>query len=60
MTAKNHGEMGMALFEPEIKFDLAFVFRRGKDQIPRINSFLKTFDSYLAKKDYVSRLKESL
>ncbi len=39
VTAKNHGEMGMALFEPEIKFDLAFVFRRGKDQIPRINSF---------------------
>lgn len=60
VTAKNHGEMGMALFEPEIKFDLAFVFRRGKDQIPRINSFLKTFDGYLAKKDYVSRLKESL
>lgn len=60
VAAHNHGQLGIALFEPEIKFDLAFVFRRGKDQIPRIDSFLKNFDRYISQEDYVARLKESL
>ncbi|WP_034995076.1 LysR family transcriptional regulator [Liquorilactobacillus vini] len=47
-----------ALFEPEISFDLAFVFRRDKDQIPRIENFLNSFDSYLEQQDYISRLTE--
>ena len=58
VAAHNNGQMATALFEPEIKFDLAFVFRKGKNQIPRIANFLKTFDTYLAKKDYIMRLKE--
>ncbi|KRL01517.1 LysR family transcriptional regulator [Liquorilactobacillus capillatus] len=47
-----------ALFEPEISFDLSFVFRKDKDQIPRIQHFLKAFEEYLVKKDYISRLTE--
>ena len=34
-------------FEPAIKFDLNFVFRKDKDQIPRIKNFLDEFDAYL-------------
>lgn len=49
----------VASFEPAIHFDLAFVFRRDKDQIPRISNFLNAFDDYIAAKDYLSRLKES-
>lgn len=60
VVAHNREDLGMALFEPEIKFEMAFVFRKGKDQIPRIDNFLTTFDSYLSEKDYVSRLKASI
>ena len=48
-----------ALFDPEIKFDLSFVFRKGKEQIPRIESFFKSFDRYLNEKDYITRLSET-
>lgn len=47
-----------AQLEPNIQFDLDFVFRKGKDQIPRIANFLKEFDMYLSEKNYVSRLTE--
>jgi hypothetical protein len=47
-----------ALFEPEISFDLAFVFRRDKDQIPRIENIMNAFEKYLSEKDYISRLTE--
>ncbi|MCP0887690.1 LysR family transcriptional regulator [Ligilactobacillus sp. WILCCON 0076] len=60
VMAHNDGEqMKTALFEPEVKFDMSFVFRKGKDQIPRIESFLQAFDDYLNHKDYVSRLKNN-
>ncbi|GEP18706.1 LysR family transcriptional regulator [Pediococcus argentinicus] len=45
-----------AKFDPAIKFDLSFVYRKDKDQIPRINNFLEEFESYLSKKNYVDRL----
>ncbi|MCC7667078.1 LysR family transcriptional regulator [Liquorilactobacillus satsumensis] len=51
-------KLHVAHFEPAIKFDLAFVFRKGKNQIPRIANFLKEFDDYLTKQDYNSRLTE--
>jgi DNA-binding transcriptional LysR family regulator len=47
-----------ALFEPEVSFDLAFVFRRDKDQIPRISNLLSRFEKYLEEQDYISRLTE--
>ncbi|KZL41067.1 LysR family transcriptional regulator [Secundilactobacillus collinoides] len=47
-----------ARFEPNIRFELAFVFRSGKDKIPRIGHFLAQFDQYLKTKDYLSRLQE--
>ncbi|ETY74203.1 LysR family transcriptional regulator [Lactiplantibacillus fabifermentans] len=45
-------------FEPAIKFDLNFVFRQDKDQIPRIKNFLDEFDNYLRSEDYISRLQK--
>ncbi|WP_047999738.1 LysR family transcriptional regulator [Lactiplantibacillus herbarum] len=45
-------------FEPAIKFDLNFVFRKDKDQIPRVKNFLDEFDSYLRAEDYLSRLQK--
>ncbi len=47
-----------AHFEPNIRFDLAFVFRKGKAEIPRISLFLAQFDRYLHTDDYISRLKQ--
>lgn len=47
----------VASFDPAIHFDLAFVFRQDKDQIPRIASFLDAFDDYIKAEDYISRLK---
>ncbi|TPR13911.1 MULTISPECIES: LysR family transcriptional regulator [Apilactobacillus] len=43
---------------PNIKFDLAFVYRKNKRLIPRIGNFLDQFDKFLEEKDYLSRLKE--
>lgn len=47
-----------ATFDPAIEFELAFVFRKGKDKIPRIESFFKAFDQFMSEKDYASRLTE--
>lgn len=43
-------------FDPKIKFDLKFVYRKNKNDIPRIGRFLSKFDEYLSTKDYLSRL----
>lgn len=48
--------MYSAQFEPGIKFDLAFVFRKDKDEIPRVGRVLNAFDQYLAEQDYTTRL----
>lgn len=46
-------------FEPAVSFELAFVFRKGKDQIPRISQFLSAFDTYLSEEDYLSRVADN-
>lgn len=46
-------------FDPEIQFDLSFVYRQGKNEIPRIANFLDEFDSYLEENDYLSRVVEN-
>ncbi|MGY3778828.1 LysR family transcriptional regulator [Isobaculum melis] len=43
-------------FEPSIKFDMVFVYRSEKEDIPRIHSFLTGFDDYLKKIDYLAKL----
>ncbi|MCH4163526.1 MAG: LysR family transcriptional regulator [Lentilactobacillus diolivorans] len=43
-------------FDPRIKFDLKFVYRKNKNEIPRIGRFLSKFDEFLSKKDYLDRL----
>ncbi|KRM67895.1 LysR family transcriptional regulator [Apilactobacillus ozensis] len=44
-------------FTPNIKFDLAFVYRKNKGDIPRISQFLEDFEEFLNEQDYFSRLK---
>ncbi|WP_225047837.1 LysR family transcriptional regulator [Lacticaseibacillus kribbianus] len=46
-------------FDPAITFELAFVYRKGKDEIPRVAQFLEGFDRYLDEKDYLSRVAEN-
>ncbi|WP_290034100.1 LysR family transcriptional regulator [Ligilactobacillus cholophilus] len=60
VQANNNGikKMHTASFDPKIQFELSFVYRKGKEKIPRIENLLNEFDNYLAKKDYVSRLTE--
>ncbi|MGX5377053.1 LysR family transcriptional regulator [Ligilactobacillus sp. LYQ135] len=60
VNANNVGldKMYTAFFEPEIDFKLSFVYRKGKEKIPRIEKMLSEFNEYLAQKDYVSRLTE--
>lgn len=41
---------------PVIYFDNSFVSRKSKQNIPRIEKFLTTWDGYLAQKNYASRL----
>lgn len=48
----------VAHFEPELKFDLSFVFRKGKNQIPRVSEFMNDFTAYLSDKSYFERLEE--
>lgn len=45
-------------FDPAIQFELAFVFRKEKEAIPRIDSFFREFDQFLEEKDYLSRIRE--
>lgn len=51
-------ECRVAHFEPELKFDLSFVFRRGKNQIPRVSEFMNDLTLYLSDKGYFERLEE--
>lgn len=44
--------------EPKVQFDLSFVYRKNKDEIPRIDYFLEEFDKYLADEDYLTRLRK--
>lgn len=53
-------ETWMARFDPAINFDLSFVFRKDKDEIPRINTFLEEFDDYLSKESYTERLRKMI
>lgn len=53
-----HDDFYYAQLEPEISFEMAFVYRKGKAEIPRINNLFQEFDEYLSQKDYVSRLTE--
>lgn len=54
--ANMNEDMHAVPFEPNIKFDLSFVYRKDKSEIPRIASFLQAFDTYLADKNYLTRL----
>ncbi|MGJ5643727.1 LysR family transcriptional regulator [Latilactobacillus curvatus] len=57
--AHNLGLKGNAVqFDPAIQFELAFVFRKEKEDIPRIDSFFREFDHYLEEKDYLTRIRE--
>ncbi|WP_268913058.1 LysR family transcriptional regulator [Lentilactobacillus sp. SPB1-3] len=47
-----------AELEPNVDFDLEFVYRKNKNEIPRIGRFLDKFNAYLEEKDYISRLTE--
>lgn len=42
--------------DQKVKFDLNFVYRNRKNEIPRIERFLEKFDDFLAKEDYLTRL----
>jgi DNA-binding transcriptional LysR family regulator len=46
-------------FEPAISFELAFVYRKGKDEIPRVAQFLQAFDEYFQDQDYLSRVAQN-
>ncbi|MFD1485215.1 LysR family transcriptional regulator [Lacticaseibacillus baoqingensis] len=46
-------------FEPAINFELAFVYRKGKDEIPRVAQFLHAFDEYFLDQDYLSRVAQN-
>lgn len=43
-------------FSPPIVMDLAFVYRKEKIKVPRINHFLEEFTKYVTSEDYTSRL----
>ncbi|GAY72971.1 LysR family transcriptional regulator [Lentilactobacillus kosonis] len=47
-----------AELEPNVDFDLEFVYRKNKNEIPRIGRFLDKFNAYPEEKDYISRLTE--
>ncbi|BBF74316.1 transcriptional regulator [Lacticaseibacillus paracasei] len=46
-------------FDPAIRFEISFVYRKEKADIPRISNFFQTFDDYLKEKDYLSRVSEN-
>ncbi|GKQ42710.1 transcriptional regulator [Companilactobacillus sp. RD055328] len=48
-----------AHFDPNISSEMAFVYRKDKDQIPRIKNFFGIWDRYLHEKDYLTRLRET-
>lgn len=47
-----------AHFDPNITSEMAFVYRKDKEQIPRIKNFFSIWDKYLHEKDYMTRLKD--
>ena len=49
-------ETWMTTLEPKVQFDLNFVYRKNKNEIPRVKFFLDAFDKYLKDEDYLSRL----
>ncbi len=44
-------------FDPQIHYQLAFVYRKDKELIPRMKNFLDDFDAYLKEQNYAKRLK---
>lgn len=56
MSRYDRDEIMTANFEPKIKFDLSFVYRTEKQDIPRIDKFLTEFNNYLGDRDYFERL----
>lgn len=53
-------EIGILSFDPAIKFEMDFVFRKDKQEVPRIKAFFDAFDVYLSEKSYDQHLKEIL
>lgn len=49
-------QMHHAEFDPPISFDMAFVYRHEKSEIPRIQRFFEEWDQYFSEKDYLSVL----
>ncbi|MCH4172491.1 MAG: LysR family transcriptional regulator [Lactobacillus sp.] len=45
-------------FEPSIKFQMQFIFRRDKLAIPRVARFFDAWDKYFAETDYNTRLQQ--
>lgn len=43
-------------FEPPIKMNLSFIYRKEKLKIPRVKHFFETFFTYIEDEDYLSRL----
>lgn len=56
---KETGGLYIATFDPVISFEMSYVYRKGKSEIPRIANFFKEFEQYLVEKDYISRLTDS-
>lgn len=48
------------LLDPKINFNMSFVYRLEKLNIPRIAEFLKCWDQFIAQKSYKERLKDRL
>ncbi|WP_414840302.1 LysR substrate-binding domain-containing protein [Carnobacterium sp. TMP28] len=46
-------------FDPKIVFQLSYVYRFDKEQVPRIINFLDFFTIYLEEENYYSRLKKN-
>ncbi|NVY95788.1 LysR family transcriptional regulator [Lactobacillus sp. DCY120] len=46
-----------AVLEPEINFELNFVYRKEKINIPRIATFIQNWDRFLQEENYQKRLK---
>lgn len=45
-------------FNPQILFQLSYVYRLDKEQVPRVIDFLDFFTIYLEEENYYSRLKK--
>ncbi|MBA1434756.1 LysR family transcriptional regulator [Bombilactobacillus bombi] len=52
-------KLKQTLIDPKIQFEMAFVYRRDKINIPRIASFLKSWDDFITEKSYRERLKDN-